>query len=126
MSCHSDPDYDPRVGEALKADLARLSRALAAPAGEQEKYAAGIIRLQQRIEQERIACGVTLERLCKWSDAAIHGLHRPQYNDGDVDMLYAILGRAAAGYEAGDRAAMDAALDDMDAYAEAIRGRTRS
>lgn len=91
--------------DTLREDIARLNRALALPDGERVKWAAGIAKLEQRIEEERRACGMDLHTIGAMICEAIEGAA-----GRDVEALTAAFDQVDEAYRVGDTDAMERAM----------------
>lgn len=52
-----------QIAETLRDDVARLDQVLALPECERARWAAGIAKLEQRIEEKRKACGLDIDTI---------------------------------------------------------------
>lgn len=117
MTCRSD---DP-VLLSLHEDLARLARVQALPETERMKWAAGIEKLERRIEEERAACGIDITYFSDRYYSAMAGIQRGMYNDNDLQALCEISIEASAAYISADPQRLDVAFSKLDKYADTLR-----
>ncbi len=117
MICRSD---DPILRQ-LQDDLARLARVQALPEDERAKWTAGIAKLERRIEEERAACGITLEYFGRRYYAALDGLQHGMYGDKDLVWLCELSIEASRAYTAADPERLESAFERMDKQARKLR-----
>ena len=107
----------------LKKCLDRYWRTMSLPPEQRAPFAAGIAKLETRIEQLRAATGMDTDTFILRIQNALSPLHDGHYHPQMYDHVGHLLDHAGACWRVGDQPGAMAALSDLEAsVGQAIRG----
>ena len=98
----------------LKKCLDRYWRTMALPPEQRAPFAAGITKLEIRIEQLRAATGMDTEQLVIRIQNALSPLHDGYDDPKLLDRVGYLLDRVSASWKAGNQPGVNAALSDLE------------